>query len=276
MDSINLSRTSAVKPLMKLVVFALVVATSGAAAKDWQQELSTGEPGRFPPLRSLTAKYQFGWSAFTAAEGHFVFSKSRAGLLKLDLNARTVGFVRTLWRLDTQATALATAATLRPVSVDQTEVYKDKTRRTRLVFDAEGVTRLRTILPSDRNRPKPKRFEQPSLFDLHTALLWVRTQRLTPGDTYQFVVYPATAAYLAEAKVLSSETITVPARSGNSLKIELKLRRIAKDRSLEPHKKFKRAYAWISDDTDRLLLKVEADLAVGSVWAELEKVTFLK
>ena len=276
MDQITNARARSPGALMKLLAAVTIALTMAAtAAQDWQQELSRPTPGRFPPLRPLTARYRFGWSAFTAAEGTFVFSKSKAGLLRLDVNARTVGFVRTLWRLDTQATSLA-ATDLRPVSVQQTEAYKDKTRRTRLSFDAEGVTRLRTVQPADGTKARPKRFEQPSLFDLHSALLWIRSQRLTPGDTYRFVVYPATAAYVAEATVLSTERISVPGRTADAFKIELKLRRVAKGGALGPHAKFKRAYAWLSDDADRLLLKVEADLAVGSVWAELQKVSFAK
>ncbi len=276
MDQGRVAKARSISPRMNLLTVVALLSTAGAAfAQEWQQELSHPAPGRFPAPKPLTAKYQFGWSAFTAADGTFVFSKSKAGLLRLDMNARTVGFVRSLWRLDTRSTALA-GTDLRPVSVDQTEVYKDKTRRTRLNFNPEGVTRLRTVSPSGGEKTKTKRFEQPGLFELHSALLWLRSQRLTPGDTYRFVVYPATAAYLAEAIVLSTEHVSVPGRTADALKIELKLRKIAQDRSLEPHTKFKRAYAWLSNDADRLLLKVEADLAVGGVWAELQKVTFAK
>ena len=57
-------------------------------------------------------------------------------------------------------------------------------------------------------------------------------------------------------------------------KLELKLRRITKKLELEPHAKFKRATAWLSDDRDRLLLKIQAEVSVGSVWTELESVQF--
>ncbi len=43
-----------------------------------------------------------------------------------------------------------------------------------------------------------------------------------------------------------------------------------KNLELEPHKKFKRAFAWLSDDRDRMLLKIEAEIFVGSVWCELQ------
>jgi len=52
------------------------------------------------------------------------------------------------------------------------------------------------------------------------------------------------------------------------------LQGITKALTLEPHKKFKEAFAWMSDDRDRLLLKIKAEIFVGSVWAELTSVKF--
>ena len=34
------------------------------------------------------------------------------------------------------------------------------------------------------------------------------------------------------------------------------------------------ALGFLADDPDRLVLKVQADIFIGSVWAELEKVSF--
>jgi hypothetical protein len=54
----------------------------------------------------------------------------------------------------------------------------------------------------------------------------------------------------------------------------VQLAKIGKKRDLEPHKKFKRASVWISDDADRLLLRIEASIFVGKVFAELQSVQF--
>ena len=60
------------------------------------------------------------------------------------------------------------------------------------------------------------------------------------------------------------------------IKADLKLWRIDDDDlELKPYSKLKRATAWVSDDQDRLLLKVAADIFVGSVWAELKTVQFV-
>jgi hypothetical protein len=54
----------------------------------------------------------------------------------------------------------------------------------------------------------------------------------------------------------------------------LQLKRIGKHLELEPHRKFHRATIWVSDDADRLLLRIEAQIFVGTVWAELQSVHF--
>ncbi|MFL6589525.1 MAG: DUF3108 domain-containing protein, partial [Chthoniobacterales bacterium] len=59
----------------------------------------------------------------------------------------------------------------------------------------------------------------------------------------------------------------------NAIKFDLQLNRI-KDGELQPHRKFRRATAWLSDDADRLVLRIEAQVFVGSVFAELQSVDF--
>jgi len=43
---------------------------------------------------------------------------------------------------------------------------------------------------------------------------------------------------------------------------------------LEPHRKFRRGTIWVSDDAERLLLRIEAQVFVGTVFAELQSVHF--
>jgi hypothetical protein len=86
------------------------------------------------------------------------------------------------------------------------------------------------------------------------------------------VVYPGTAPYLATVTVLGRERIKVRAGAYPAIKMDLRLQKVTDDMMLAPHGKFKHATAWMSDDTDRLPLRVNAQIFVGSVWVELVKV----
>jgi len=261
------------KRLPLLLLCTGLLATS-ALGEGWQDELSPTQPGSFPPLHPLHAQFKFGWSAFTAAEATFDYSKYKGGLMRMDVSAKSTGFVRTLWRMDAQHTALMQPSTLHPVSVRQTEVYHNQSVKTKLDFTSSGVTRLRETNPNDGKPPKPKHFDFPDLLDLNSTLHWMRSQKLAGGDVYKFVVYPTTSPYLAEVDVGERQKISVGGRNWNAIKLNLKLWRINDRLELEPHTKFKNAAIWISDDTNRMLLKIEAEIFVGSVWAELQSIDY--
>lgn len=243
-------------------------------AGDWRETLTSPQPGKFPPPRPLKAVYRFGWSGIVAAQANFDFSTAPRGQYQLNMTTKTTGLVRALWKLDSQHTACCVASTLRPIRLQQTEAYKSETETTRTTFSPEGARRTTQVTPSTEPPDKEHRFKCPNVFDLQSALLFVRSQRLQEGDKIRLVAFPSKAAYLAEIEVVGREKLKVPAGTYDAIKCQLRLQGINKRLELEPHKKFKRAFAWLSDDGDRLLLKIEAEIFVGSVWTELQSVEF--
>jgi hypothetical protein len=182
---------------------------------------------------------------------------------------------RALWKLDAAGRAMADAQTLHPIEVSQTESYRRKTIVTHLNFAGAGVRATRT---ETKSRPvtdtKTREFKFPNLFDLHSALLFLRSQPLSDHSVYRVVVYPATSAYLATVTIVGREKISIRGGTYNAIKADLQLHRLGKNLELEPHRKFRRATAWISDDQNRILLRIEAQIFIGSVFAELQSVRF--
>lgn len=244
------------------------------SAVDWRDTLTAPQPGKFPLLRPVKAEYRFGWSGVTAARADFDFGKAPHGQMRLSMKTQTIGAVRALWRMDSQHTAFCSATTLRPLRLQQTEIYKGETESSQVEFSAAEVRRKTTVTPLKGPQEKERRFKIPNVLDLQSGLLFVRSQRLQAGDRYRFVVYPSTSGYLAEIEVIGREKVKVAAGSYDAIKCQVRLQGITKKYELAPHKKFKRAYAWLSDDRDRMLLRIEAEIFVGSVWAELQAVDF--
>jgi hypothetical protein len=255
-------------------IIAFVAFCSGSLAADWQATLSKDPAGNFPELRALRASYRFGWSGFTAATGEVHFTKSSENKFQLEGRGRTIGLVRALWKLDANYHAVANAETLRPIETQQTESYRAKKIVTHLTFTNNGVTRARTEGEGSAARTKTRQFNFPNLFDLFSAMLYVRSQPLKDRSVYRVVAYPATNAYLATITVIGREKISVHADTYNAIKLDLQLKRISKHHELEPHRKFRRATIWVSDDAQRLLLRIEAQVFVGTVFAELQSVHF--
>ena len=248
--------------------FVLLGALTGSAA-DWQDNL-TRNPPSFPPLRSLRATYIFGWSGFTAATSEAHFTKTAQNRFQLDGTGRTVGLSRALYKLDVEGWAVTDADTLRPIELKQTEVYRSTTTTTHLVFKDNKVTSERT----EGNTTKNREFTFPGLYELLSAMLYLRSQPLQDSGVCRVVVYPQKGPYLATVTVVGREKISVRAGSYNAIKLDLKINRIGKDMELQNYKKFRRATIWISDDPDRVLLRIEATIFVGTIFCELHSVRF--
>jgi hypothetical protein len=262
-----------IRPRILPTIFAFLAFCSSSFAENWEATISKDPPGNFPELRPLRASYRFGWSGLTAATGDVHFTKPSENKFQLDGTGRTIGFVRALWKLDVSYQAAATAGTLRPIEAQQVESYRSKKIVTHLTFTNNGVTRVRTDGKS-AEEAKTRQFNFPNLFDLFSAMLYVRSQPLKDRSVYRVVAYPATNAYLATVTAVGREKISVHAGSYSAIKLDLQLKRIGKHRQVEPHRKFRRGTIWVSDDAERLLLRIEAQIFVGTVFAELQSVSF--
>ena len=261
---------------LKLALFAgaaLLGPVSAPAAASWEASLSKQPPGDFPPLRPLRASYVFGWSGFTAATADVQFARPTPERCHIQGKGHTTGLARALWRYDVSYQAIADSRTIRPIEAHQTDIYRAKKITTNLAFNANGVRRSRVETPSS-GQGKPKDFNFPNLFDLQTALLYLRSQPLPDRSSYRVVVYPATDAYVATATVLGREKTSVRAGNYNAIKIDLQLKRVGKNLELQPHRKFRRATIWVSDDQDRMILRIEAQVFIGTVFAELQSLRF--
>jgi hypothetical protein len=244
-----------------------------AARRDWRDEIWK-KPGAFAKMRPAVFHYAFGWSGITAAEADVVTAMSPEGRGVFDFTAKTTGLVRTMWKMDAKATSAFDPGTLRPVKLTQTETYKKKTVTTVVDFLADGPVQTTTQNPPEPGPPATRRFRFPEVHDLSSAVLFIRSQALAQGDSVKLCVYPGGAPFLATVIVTGRERLKVAGREWDAIKCDLQLSRIQEDLTLAPHGKFKTATAWISDDTDRLLLKISADVQVGSVWAEMQSVGF--
>ena len=191
------------------IVLLLLHTFSFNSAANWQSTLTKDPPGNFPELRPLHATYRFGWSGLTAATGEVHFTKPSQDRLQVEGTGRTIGFVRALWKLDVNYHALANAETLRPVETRQTENYRSKKIATQLTFTNNGVIRARTEGQGGAVGTKTRDFSFPNLFDLHSAMLYLRSQPLRDRSIQRVVVYPTTSAYLATVTVLGRESKSV-------------------------------------------------------------------
>ena len=256
-------------------VFSLALLfTSAALGATWETTVTATSPPSFPAPRPMHARYGFGWSGFPGANADVRLTKPSDDRFQLDGTIHTIGLVRALWKFDGNHTSRVNSSTLHPVEMKQIERVRNKKTVTSLSFDSRGVTSRETETPGNSAGPKIRRFDCPNLFDLYSALLYLKSQPLQNRSVQRIVVYPATSAYLATVTVLGRERFSGPSGTYNAIKLDLQLSKVGKNRELEPHRKFRRGTVWLSDDSDRLLLRIQAQIFVGTVFAELQSVEF--
>jgi hypothetical protein len=254
-----------------LIQSVLMFISAQALAAGWQSTVSREPPGNFPAPPPLKATYHFGWSGLTAATAEARFSKLPGDRFQLEASGRTIGLARFLWKYDVNYRSIVNGNTLRPIESKQTDIYRSKKVATQLTFSNAGVHRVRNETPGGAGE-KPRDFDFSNLFDLLSTGLYLRSQPLKEGTVYRVVVYPATSAYLATFTVAGREKNSVRAGSYKAIKLDLQLQKVGKNLALEPHKKFRRASIWLSDDNARIPIRAEVHIFIGTVFAELQSV----
>ena len=239
---------------------------------DWAATLTHDARGNFPDLRPGHATYVYGWSGITAATSEVSFRHGEQQTLVLEAKGRTLGLARILWRFDLSYLSVVNAQTLRPLETHQAETARGKRIETNLKFSNEGVDSRR--LEGNPATPTVKDFALENLYDLQSVFVYLRSQPLRDHSVYRMAVYPANSAYVATVTVLGREHLRVRSGNYNAIKMDLNLQRVNKKNELEPHRKFKRATIWLSDDNDRVILRIESQIFVGTVTAELQSIRF--
>lgn len=258
-----------------LTVSAVLLSTATAVvrAEGWEETIPPYAPGTFGEPRPVRAQYGFGWNGVTAATADLRFFRID-DRFQLDGTGQTIGFARGLWKFDVHHVSTSDAHTLRPIRVKETESARSREFETELNYTPERVTGRRIEQSKSGTKTKAPKFEFPNVMSLNSALLYLRSKPLGAGAVERIVVYPSTSAYLCTVSVLGREHISVATGSYDAIKVDVKLNKIGKKHELLPHKKFKRATVWLSNDADRLILRIEAQIFLGTVFAELQSVDF--
>ena len=252
----------------------LVAAMASASAAKWETTLDPLVRGSSAVSRPARLKYSFGWNGIPAASGDVRLRNESGGRIRFAANGGTSGLARALWKYEVNHVAFIDAQTLRPLEIKEVSDVRSKRVTTDLTFTPEGVTSVRVERNKGKVTSKKRRFDFPNVLSVNAALLYLRTQPLTDGAVHRVVVYPATSAYLCTVTVSGRDRITVPTGTHDALKLDVQLKKIGDNRELLPHKKVKKATVWLSDDPNRVVLRIETQVFIGTVFAELQSLEF--
>ncbi len=103
--------------------------------------------------------------------------------------------------------------------------------------------------------------------DMFSAILYIRSQKLAPGEEHTLLLMPFKTPYLLKVTVVAKEKHL----GQDSLQLSFALQKI--DRTtlkLRTYKKLKKPVTvWLSDDADRIPIELRASVYIGDVRAVL-------
>jgi hypothetical protein len=257
----------------RLFVISIMLLRLSHAAPGWMKELTPANPGSFPKIPPSVLEFQISWNG-TIQAGHAKVEFSpvdvkRTGTYIVRSAARSQGTAALLFPYQTNFWSELNPETLRPrlfhaLETDDTEKIDTTVRYfpNRVEFHETNKT-----LKTGKNQITDRTAPLSPVFDIFSAMLHVRSQKLDAGDTISLLVQPFGSTYFLRVKVDGREIHN----GQKTIRLNVGMRKIdRKTLELLPYKKLKKdAVLWLSDDADRVPVELRAAVFIGDIRAKL-------
>ena len=243
------------------------------SAPAWKAELSPVKPGHHPAIVSSTLDFSLSWKGMV-----------KAGQLRMEFAPKGVKKPG-VFVTKCSASSLGAAATLFPYSHSYWSEIHPTTLSSRYFHATEdddkenvvttnrysagsvSVSEITTVTKTGAVNTDTFSFPFGSARDLFSAILYVRSQKLDPGEEHTLLLMPFRTPYLLKVKVEAKEKHL----GRDTLRISFSLSKIDRTtHALVPYKKLKKPVTlWLSDDADRIPIELRASVYIGDVRAVL-------
>jgi hypothetical protein len=182
--------------------------------------------------------------------------------------AATAGAAALLRKMSDEATTVIEADTGKPMSVDTLVVNGDKTITATAKFTG-SVANITYTRSGGRPHQSKIDFGTNTLHDAHTAMAQLRGWRAAPGTTRSVFVVGGRRLWRVDVKYVGEETIGTSAGNRRAVIFDGLSYRAKANLTVESNKAARTFRVWLSDDADRVPLKVEGKTELGDVKMEL-------
>jgi hypothetical protein len=261
-------------PARLTTLASLAMAAGLAAEPAWREELTTAAAP--PAVRAMPPSvldFEVSWKGLLdAGKLRIEFAPKDAdkpGMLVVRSNAASEGAAKALFPYRSHFWSEVHPATLRPRFFHAVETDRREKTTTTMRYLPRQVEFDETNEPLKKGKTARKQgvFRFEPVYDIFSAMLFVRRQKLAPGDRVALVVQPFKTPYLVRVRVVARELhMDRPA-----IRLAVAMRKIDRDTlELRPYRKLRReASLWLSDDADRVPLELRAAVFIGDVRAVL-------
>jgi len=262
---------AALNPRSALVLLALSVCA--IAEPEWKADVSSPVFGTHPRLDPISLDYQMSWKGVLNS-GHFHLEFSapwdrKPGVYIVKAHGDSQGAAAAIHPYHYNSWSELNPSTFMPRLVRTAETDKNGGDVSEIRYFANRVDTETTVRSSDTGKSKivNRSFAHPAVFDIFSAMLYIRSQPLAKDDRINLVIQSGDQPYLLKIRCLGRETH----EGQKTIKLAAGMRKIDRDTlELKDYKKLKNdATLWLSDDNDRIPLEMRADIFWGDVRAVL-------
>ena len=257
--------------LRSFILSALAAGHLGAAEPTWEKQLTPATQGPFSSTPACTLDFQVSWRGLIDAGVLRMEWAPREGkkpdVYVVRSSATSTGLAALLFPYQSSFRSELDPSTLKPRSFRATEVDEKETKTTATIFFSDRVEYEESAksLTDGSVSEKKVTFEFSPVFDIFSAMLHVRSQKLEDGDQIFIVMQPFDTAHLLHVTVKAHEMH----QDRKTIRLSVGMDKInRKSLELKPYKKMKKdATLWLSDDAERLPVEMRADVFIGDVRA---------
>jgi hypothetical protein len=254
------------------IVF-LAASALAIAAPEWQDGVSSPAFGSHPRLEPISLDYQVSWKGvLNSGHLHLEFAPPwdrKAGAYVVKAHAVSQGAAAAVHPYTFNSWSELSPATLAPRYVRAEETDKNGGDLSEIRYFSNRVETDTTIRSAATGKSKIEKrtFTFPAVFDMFSAMLYIRSQPLKDGDKIQLVIQSGDQPYLLHVRCVRRETH----EGQKTIRLAAGMDKIDRDSfELKPYKKLRNdATLWLSDDPDRIPLEFRADIFLGDVRAVL-------
>lgn len=258
---------------MKSLSILFLSALCSISAPAWKSELTSSVAGIHPAIPPCILDFSLSWNGILKAGSvRMEFAPKgvkKHGAMVIRSSASSHGAAAKLFPYSHNYWSEIHPASLASRYFHSTEKDGGETSESTLRYYRGSVSVSESTTDHKSGAKTTIRYTFPHgpAHDLYSAILFVRSQKLAPGEEHTLLILPFKTPYLLKVKVEAKEK-----HGGrDALRISFGLRKI--DRSthtLVPYKKLKKPVTlWLSDNADRIPLEIRAAAYIGDVRAVL-------
>lgn len=261
--------------IMQTRLLSVLLGTISMLGADpaWKQELTPDVPGKIEPLPPCSLDLILSWKGMVnSGRIHMEVAPRNAnkpGKYVIRSSASSLGAASALFPYENNFWAELDPVSMKPsyfhaVETDDKETVTTTTRHFPDRVESNEVTKS---LKDGKESISDRIFNFTPTYDIFSAMMHIRSQKLETGDQVNIVVHPFGTPYLLRAKVLGREDHM----DRKTIRMSVGMRKIdRKTMELKPYKKLNSdATLWLSDDEDRIPVEFRAAVFIGDVRATL-------